>query len=43
MGKVRDCKHNVPSLRLSACIQLAAHKQTTIRQIHGDYGLTNDD
>ncbi|KAI9449730.1 DNA repair protein, partial [Lactarius psammicola] len=23
--------------------KLAAHKQTTIRQIHEDYGLTDDD
>ena len=33
----------VTSLRMSAYIQLAAHKQTTIRQIHEDYGLTGDD
>jgi hypothetical protein len=33
----------VQSLRMSAYMQLAAHKQTTIRQIHEDYGLTGDD
>ena len=33
----------VTSLRMSAYIQLAAHKQTIIRQIHEDYGLTGDD
>ncbi|KAH8977858.1 hypothetical protein EDB92DRAFT_1808142, partial [Lactarius akahatsu] len=44
IGKVRHLYTHAPSLRMSAyTIQLAAHKQTTIRQIHEDYGLTGDD
>ena len=34
---------NVLSLQMSAYKQLAAHKQTTIRQIHEDFGLRSDD
>ncbi len=44
MGKVR-CLYVfvVPRLKMSAYMQLAVQKQTTIRQIHEDYGLTGDD
>ena len=33
----------ITSVWTSTYMQLAAHKQTTIRQIHEDYGLTGDD
>jgi hypothetical protein len=35
--------HTVQSLQMNAYMQLAAHKQTTTRQIHENYGLTGDD
>jgi hypothetical protein len=30
-------------MRIYTWMQLAVHKQTTIRQTHEDYGLTDDD
>ncbi|KAN0141025.1 hypothetical protein V8E53_001469 [Lactarius tabidus] len=43
LHRYNEAKDAAQSLRMIAYMQLAAHKQTTIRQIHEDYGLTGDD
>ncbi|KAI0263483.1 hypothetical protein BC834DRAFT_827536, partial [Gloeopeniophorella convolvens] len=43
IGKVCYIQSSTILRDTCAYMQLAAHKQTTIRQIHEDYGLTDED
>ncbi|KAF9650314.1 hypothetical protein BDM02DRAFT_3093334, partial [Thelephora ganbajun] len=40
-NEAKDAAQVVSTIRLSS--MLAAHKETTIRQMHEEYGLTDDD